>query len=600
MTSLPIDRDLLLEGKRLGYSDEQLAHLIGYKAHQIRKSRIEHGIRPTYKTVDTCAAEFEAETPYFYSTYETENESRPSDKQKIVILGGGPNRIGQGIEFDYCCVQSVFALQDEGHEAIMINCNPETVSTDFDVADKLYFEPLTFEDVMNVLELEQPDGVLIQFGGQTPLSISRRLGEAGAPILGTSPEQIDLAENREKFGAILTELDLPHPEDGSARTVDEAIQIANRIGYPVLVRPSYVLGGRSMSIVYDPDDLVHYVRRSAEVSPEHPILIDQFLEDAFEFDVDAVCDGTEVFIGGVMQHIEEAGIHSGDSSCVIPPYLISSECLATIEETTRRLALRLGVIGLLNIQFAIKNEVVYVLEVNPRASRTIPFVSKAVGVPLAQIATRVCLGHRLSDLGLTGKAETRYISVKKPVFPFSRFPGTRLFLGPEMKSTGEVMGISLRLGNAYSKAMEGGFLHLPTSGTVFLSVNENDKVSVIDLARDFQELGFDILATRGTARALIQNGIPATFTYKVHEGRPDVVDLMKNGAIDLIINTPLGKKARYDEDAIGQTALLLGIPMITTLSGTAAAIRGIRNSQQQSPQVRTLQEYHQLLQVDPS
>ncbi|HIC74152.1 MAG TPA: carbamoyl-phosphate synthase large subunit, partial [Candidatus Marinimicrobia bacterium] len=471
--------DSLKQLKQEGFSDSQIGRMLEKSEEEVRFARKEAGITPTYKVVDTCAAEFEAETPYCYSTYEEENEVKPLDGKKVIILGSGPNRIGQGIEFDYCCVQAVFAVRELGWKAIMVNCNPETVSTDFDITDRLYFEPVTFEDVMNIVDLEQPDGVLVQFGGQTPLNIAQRLMNAGAPILGTSPNAIDLAEDRKKFGTILDKLDIPKPEYGTALSEEEAVNVTAKIGYPVLVRPSYVLGGRAMEIVYNDQQLLEYVRRAADVSPEHPILIDVFLEDAFEFDVDALCDGEQVYVAGVMQHIEEAGIHSGDSSCVLPPYWLTASGLKKIEEYTKQITLELGVQGLINIQFAEKGGTVYVLEANPRASRTVPFVSKATDVPLAKIATGIALGKTLSDYKLSEYSTNGHIAVKKPVFPFNKFPEENVFLGPEMKSTGEVMGIAPSFGDAFAKAITGDGQSLPTSGKAFVSVNDNDKMKVL-------------------------------------------------------------------------------------------------------------------------
>ncbi|MEE9166639.1 MAG: carbamoyl-phosphate synthase large subunit [Candidatus Neomarinimicrobiota bacterium] len=586
-----VDSDELKSLKRDGFSDLQIGRMVDSSEADIRSRRMEENILPSYKIVDTCAAEFEARTPYCYSTYEEENEVEPLEGRKVMILGGGPNRIGQGIEFDYCCVQAVFAATELGWKTIMVNCNPETVSTDFDITDRLYFEPLTFEDVMNIVELERPEGVLIQFGGQTPLNISGRLKEAGVSIVGTSPEAIDLAEDRKKFGALLDRLKIPRPEYGTAMSEKEAVAVAKRVGYPVLVRPSYVLGGRAMEIVYGGRPLMEYVRRAAEVSPRHPILIDAFLEDAFEFDVDALCDGKDVFIGGIMQHIEEAGIHSGDSSCVIPPYWITEDALERLETYTRTIALEMEVVGLINIQFAEKDGTVFVLEANPRASRTVPFVSKATNVPLAKIATGLALGKSLSDYRLPGSRENHFVAVKKPVFPFNKFPREKVFLGPEMKSTGEVMGLDRRFGDAFAKALIGGGERLPTGGTTFFSVNDNDKMKAIPIVRDFAEMGFRILATEGTAKACRRNGIEVTKIFKVGEGRPNVVDGIKNGDIQLVVNTPLGSRSRYDEYAIGRAAIQYGVPVITTLSGARAAVRGIRTLQKGSPKVRSLQEY---------
>ncbi|MCF7808654.1 MAG: carbamoyl-phosphate synthase large subunit [Candidatus Marinimicrobia bacterium] len=575
--------------KRHGYSDLQIATRIGRSEQEIRDFRKSKHIFPTFKEVDTCAAEFPARTSYVYSTYETENEVLPLEGKKVMILGGGPNRIGQGIEFDYCCVQAVFGLSDLGYKTIMVNCNPETVSTDFDISDRLYFEPLAFENVMNIIDLEQPDGVLVQFGGQTPLKIANRLQDAGVNIIGTSPRAIDLAEDRKKFGKILDELKVPAPDYGTAFSVDEAIEVANRIGYPVLVRPSYVLGGRGMEIVYKEESLKHYMANAAIVSGDHPVLIDAFLEDAFEFDVDALCDGEDVFIGGIMQHIEEAGIHSGDSACVIPPYRLLPKHRKKIEQYTRSLALSLKTIGMINIQFAYKNGTVYVLEVNPRASRTVPFVSKVTDIPLARYAAQLATGVKLKDLNLN-RSKKALIAVKKPVFPFNKFPQQSVFLSPEMKSTGEVIGLDTRLGAAYAKAEIGAGNHLPTSGTVFISVNDRDKNNTIDIARDFQEAGFKLMATEGTAEVLKENGLAVQTINKVNEGRPNVVDHIKNDEIQLVINTPMGEAARGDEYAIGRAAIRYKIPAITTLSGARTAIRGIRRLSSGKLPVASLQD----------
>jgi len=576
--------------KREGFSDQQIAQMWDTSENEIRQQRKDNNIIPTYKVVDTCAAEFAALTPYCYSTYETENEITPLEGKKVMILGGGPNRIGQGIEFDYCCVQAVFGLKEAGYKTIMVNCNPETVSTDFDIADRLYFEPLTFEDVMNIVDLEQPDGVLVQFGGQTPLNIAKRLKEAGVNIIGTSPDAIDLAEDRKKFGKILDELKIPVPKWGTAFSVEEAMVVAEEVEYPVLVRPSYVLGGRGMEIVYDDDGLKTYVGKAALVSGEHPILIDAFLEDAFEFDVDALCDGTDVFVAGIMQHIEEAGIHSGDSACVLPAYELSSKARKTIEEFTHKLALSLNTIGLINIQFAMKNEVVYVIEVNPRASRTVPFISKVIDIPLAKLAAQLAVGKKLTDFNLDSRSKNGLIAVKKPVFPFNKFPQQNVFLSPEMKSTGEVIGFDKHLGSAYAKAEAGAGQTLPNEGTIFISVNNMDKIRAIPLARDFQELGFDIIATKGTADLLSENGISTRSIFKVGEGRPNVVDAIKNGEVQLVINTPLGAQSRFDEYDIGRSAIRYKIPAITTISGAQAAVRGIRNIKNGSIQYRSLQD----------
>ncbi|NOZ74233.1 MAG: carbamoyl-phosphate synthase large subunit [FCB group bacterium] len=575
--------------KQLGFSDRQLARKLNLKEAEFRRWRLENGIVPTYKTVDTCAAEFKSQTPYYYSGYEEENEALPLSGQKIIIVGGGPNRIGQGIEFDYCCVQAVFGLKEMGLKTILVNCNPETVSTDFDLVDRLYFEPVTLEDVLNIVDLEKPDGVLIQFGGQTPLKIARDLEAAGVPIRGTAPDQIDRAEDRQRFGEVVRKLGIRVPEFGSGATLEEVVTEAERIGYPVLVRPSYVLGGRAMEIVYSSDQLVDYIARSADVTAGHPILVDQFLEDAFEFDVDALCDGKDVYIAGILQHIEEAGIHSGDSACVLPPYRITPEALTTIQQHTRALARELDVRGLLNIQFAFQSGRVYVLEANPRASRTIPFISKARGIPLARIAAQLALGKSLADFTFREAGETSLVAVKEAVLPFNKFPKEKIFLGPEMKSTGEVMGMAPTLGSAFSKALMGAGVTLPRAGRVFLSVNDQDKLNIVPIARDFLELGFSLTATAGTAAALRQNGLPAETVFKVGEGRPHVADRIKNGEIQLIVNTPLGSRSRSDEGAIGQAAIRYGVPVFTTLSAAQATIRALRAPRQ--PAVNALQDY---------
>ena len=580
----------LFELKQNGFSDIQIGQKLNKTEYEIRKVRIEKKIIPTYKVVDTCAAEFEAKTPYCYSTYETENEILPLNGNKIMILGGGPNRIGQGIEFDYCCVQAVFGLKEIGYKTLMVNCNPETVSTDFDISDRLYFEPLTFEDVMNIIELENPDGVLVQFGGQTPLNIANKLEEAGVNIIGTKPSAIDLAENRKKFGNVLEKLNIPAPDWGTATSVKAATTIAKKVGYPLLVRPSYVLGGRGMEIVYDDDDLIKYVSNATIISGEHPILIDKFLEDAYEFDVDALCDGNDVFIGGIMQHIEEAGIHSGDSACVIPAYQLTSHSRQLIEKYTKKLALELNTIGLINLQFAMKNNIIYVIEVNPRASRTIPFISKVINIPLAKIAAQLAAGKKLKNMNLNINKQKGLIAVKKPVFPFNKFPQQNIFLSPEMKSTGEVIGFDTYLGSAYAKAEAGSGNSLPVSGTVFISVNNSDKIKSINIARDFRELGFNIIATSGTAKLFSENGIAVNSIFKVGEGRPNIVDAIKNNEVQLVINTPLGAKSRFDEYEIGRSAIRNKISTITTISGAQAAIRGIRNLKIGSLQYHSLQE----------
>ena len=577
--------------KHNGFSDKQIGRMIEKTELAIRELRKKWDVIPNYKVVDTCAAEFEAKTPYCYSTYEDENEIEPLDGKKIMILGGGPNRIGQGIEFDYCCVQAVFGLKDLGFKTIMVNCNPETVSTDFDLVDRLYFEPVTFEDVLNIVEFEKPDGVLIQFGGQTPLKIANALEKAGVPIIGTTPANIDLAEDREKFGNILEKLKIVCPEYGTGRTLDEVVTIAERIGYPVLARPSYVLGGRAMEIVYTKEQLIDYISRNADVTEGHPILIDEFLEDAFEFDVDALCDGESVHIGAVMQHIEEAGIHSGDSACVLPPYRITTEAMEVIISITKSLALELKVMGLINLQFAYKDGQVYVLEVNPRASRTVPFVSKTTNVPLARIAAKLAAGATLSEFSLKPWDSHRHVAVKEAVLPFNKFPEESIFLSPEMKSTGEVMGISNTLGDSFRRASISAGNIIPNSGTVFLSVNNSDKLDVIPIARDLLEIGFNLVATSGTATELNRNGIHAKSIFKVGEGRPNIVDGIKNGEINLVINTPMGAQARYDEESIGRSCIQKGIVVITTLSGANAAVRAIRLAHQKID-VRSIQEFH--------
>ncbi len=626
-----IPTDLLYQAKRMGYSDTQLAYLLqstekalsqmvapaqpptaapahaepastptGYTTPEllVRARRHHDSINPTFHCVDTCAAEFPSFTPYLYASYETEDESQPGERPKVVILGSGPNRIGQGVEFDYCCCHAVFGLRKLGYETIMINCNPETVSTDYDTADKLYFEPLTLEHVLNVVELEQPAGVLVQFGGQTPLKLARALEAVGVPIWGTPPDAIDLAEDRDRFSALLDEMGIPTPEHGSATSWDEALAVAQRIGYPVVVRPSYVLGGRAMAIVYDNESLERYMRYAVDASPEHPVLVDRFLEDAFEMDVDAVSDGDNVVIAGIMEQIELAGIHSGDSACVIPTYMVAPQYVATMRDYTVRLARALGVVGLLNIQYAMKDGVVYVLEVNPRASRTVPFVSKASGIPWAQIAAQVMAGRSLPDLVPPWMHDpeqhdgqpSRY-HVKEVVLPWARFAGVDTLLGPEMRSTGEAMGSGATFGEAFAKAMLGCHLKLPTSGNAFLSVNDNDKANLIPIARDLAEMGFKLLATSGTATALQKAGLEVQAIYKVNEGRPNVVDYIKNSEIALIVNTPYGKASFFDERRIRRAALSYGVVTVTTLSGAAAAVQAIRSLRNGGWSVCSLQEH---------
>ncbi len=597
-TRADLPPELLRECKRQGFSDQSIAELLrpaggnGVSEIQVRQLRREAGIRPVYKRVDTCAAEFESHTPYLYSTYESECEANPTAAKKIMVLGSGPNRIGQGIEFDYCCCHAAFALKEAGYETIMVNCNPETVSTDYDTSDRLYFEPLTFEDVMEIVEVEKPDGVIVQFGGQTPLNLALRLQRAGVPIIGTAPESIDLAEDRKRFGRLLQDLKIPQPQNGTALCPEEAREVAAAIGYPVLVRPSYVLGGRAMSIVYDEASLDDYMRTAVEASPEHPVLIDRFLESAFEYDVDALCDGDQVVIAGVMEHIEEAGIHSGDSTCVLPPVMIDHVLLERMKQYARRLGRELKVVGLMNIQFAIQKETVFVLEVNPRASRTVPYVSKATGIPLAKIAARLMTGEKLRDLGFVEDLRVRHCFVKSPVFPFNKFPGVDTVLGPEMKSTGEVMGVADGFGIAFAKAQLSAGLRLPREGTVFVSVNDRDKPGLLPIAKDLQSLGFRLLATGGTQQFLERNGVQSERVFKAGEGRPNIIDLIKSRKIDLIINTPWGERSRHEGRAIRRAAIQHTIAGITTLSGAAAAANAIRTLRRENFTVQSLQEYH--------
>ena len=588
-----IDASHLRYLKEIGFSDFQIAVLTKTDEYAVRHYRKNLGIIPVFKTVDTCAAEFESDTPYHYSTYETENEAIRTDNKKVVILGSGPNRIGQGIEFDYCCVQGVFAARNANYETIMINCNPETVSTDYDTTTKLYFEPLTFEDVLNVLDFEQPDGVVVTFGGQTPLKLSKKLHEYGAPIIGTSHEGIDLAEDRKRFGALLQDLAIPCPEWGTVLNADEAALVAKHIGYPVLVRPSYVLGGRAMHICYREESLRHYVLKAIEAFPNNQILIDRFLENAYEFDVDAVSDGDEVVIGGMMQHIEEAGVHSGDSSCVLPPYSITNEQFDIMVLYTRKLAKALHVIGLLNIQFAIQSGKIYVLEVNPRASRTVPFVAKSTNVNLSQIAMRIMLGEKIKDIGVRDfSLSAKRVAIKESVFPFIKFPKASVFLGPEMRSTGEVMGIDSTFGKAIIKSRISSGNTLPLQGTVFISLSDLEKtIRAAEIARGYTELGFSLIATSGTADFLLQHGIIAEKVLKHYEGRPSIIDAMSEGKVHLVINTPIGENARYDEHIMGQTALKHKIPLFTTLAAAYASLSGIQESITNEPEVKSLQEY---------
>jgi len=580
----------LLAAKRIGFGDGELARLRDVTEDEIRSLRHEHGIRPVFKTVDTCAGEFPAATPYLYSTYETENESVRTDRRKVVILGSGPNRIGQGVEFDYCCVSSSLALREIGVETIMVNSNPETVSTDFDISDKLYFEPLTLEDVLEVVEHEKPEGVIVQMGGQTPLRLARRLQDLGVPILGTSVDAIDRAEDRKRFEALCRELEIACPEAGTATSVAEAVEVASRIGYPVLVRPSYVLGGRGMEIVYDQEKLQEYFAVAARAAPDHPVLLDRFLEDAFEADVDAVCDGETVLICGVMQHIEEAGIHSGDSACVLPPYLLSDDHIAEMKRHTRAFAESLDVLGLINVQYAVHEGRTYVLEVNPRASRTVPFVSKATGIPLARVAARVLAGERLADMGLPEDPEVWDVAVKEAVFPFNKIPDADTQLGPEMRSTGEVMGWADSFGLAFAKAQVSADESLPLEGKVVVTVHDRDKPAAIPIVRRFHELGFEIVATEGTARYLRGRGVPCQAVLKVHEGRPNILDLLLSGDIQLLLNTPLGKHAQQDDYMIRRAAITRGVPYTTTLSAASAATDAIMALRSRRLSVRSLQE----------
>ncbi len=592
-----LSADFLRTLKRAGFGDGEIAAIYGVPEATIRERRIEEKLVPAFKRIDTCAAEFESFTPYMYSTYERGDESNPTNKSKVIILGSGPNRIGQGLEFDYCCCHAAFALRDAGFETVMINCNPETVSTDYDTTDRLYFEPLTFEDVMSVIDREATGGgdvsCLVQFGGQTPLKLSLALQAAGVRILGTSPDSIDLAEDRRRFSQLLWDLGIPQPASGTATSRDEAREAAQKIGFPVVVRPSYVLGGRGMAIVYDMGTLDRYMTNAVDASPEHPVLIDKFVEDAFELDVDAVADDTgAVVIGGIMEHIEEAGIHSGDSSCVVPPYLVAERHLSTIRDYTRRIARALKVVGLMNIQYALKDDVVYVLEVNPRASRTVPYLSKATGVPLAKMAALVMAGKTLSQLGLEEDLEVTGVFVKTPVFPFVRFPGVDTILGPEMKSTGEVMGGSTTFGAAFAKAMQSAGQRLPEKGTAFISVNNDDKPNVLPIARNLAELGFAIVATRGTAAYLRAHGIPVEVVFKVNEGRPNIVDQILNNQVQLIVNTPLGRESFFDDRAMRRVAMLHNVPCITTLTGASAAVEAIRALRTHALEVTAIQDYH--------
>jgi len=594
---------LLRKAKEYGFSDPQLAQITGKTDLEIRNWRKKSGIVATFKQVDTCAAEFEAYTPYYYSTYESEDEAilfdqkmkstKTTARKKIMILGGGPNRIGQGIEFDYCCCHAAFALKDMGFETIMVNSNPETVSTDYDTSDRLYFEPLTFEDVMNVVDVEKPDGVIVQYGGQTPLNLAKRLHDAGVHIIGTSVDSIDLAENRERFSAFITKLGISQPANGSAISVDEAIAIAQQIGYPVLARPSYVLGGRAMRIVYDQDSLLSFIEEAKEVSEGHPILIDKFVEDAIEVDVDAICDGSNTYVAGIMEHIENAGIHSGDSACVLPPHTLSQGLVAAIKNYTCKIAEGLKVIGLLNIQFAIKGSKVMVLEVNPRASRTVPFVSKATGLPVAKIAVQIMAGKKIKDFELPPNCEDLpHFAVKESVLPFSRFSGVDIVLGPEMKSTGEVMGLASTFGEAFAKSQICAYQALPKKGKVFISVKDEDKRNVAFLAKKLVDMKFSIIATRGTAKALKSSGVDAEIVDKHDEGKNNLLTLIRKNEINLIINTPSGKKGQSDMRSIRADAILHNVPCITTLQAALAAVNGIEAILAKQMTVRSLQDYY--------
>ena len=593
--------ELLQRAKSLGFSDRQIAHLTGRTEDEVRAERKKQGLVPSYRLVDTCAAEFEAYTPYYYSTYDRgDDEVTPSAKKKIMILGGGPNRIGQGIEFDYCCVHAAFALKEDGFETLMVNSNPETVSTDYDTSDKLFFEPLTLEDVLHIYEREGCSGAIAQFGGQTPLNLAMALKKNGVNIIGTSPESIEMAEDRKLFAAMLTKLEIPQPPNGLATNAEEALQASHRLGYPVLVRPSFVLGGRAMQIVYSDAELIHYMRFAVEASPERPVLVDKFLEDATEVDVDCIADvgnftdpklGT-IVIGGILEHIEFAGVHSGDAAMVLPPHTLSSKVLETIREYTQAMARELRVSGLMNVQYAVKDEVVYVLEVNPRASRTVPFVSKAIGRPLAKLAAKVMAGKSLQEVGFTAEEWPKYWAVKESVFPFNKFLGQDILLSPEMRSTGEVMGLDSDLGVAYAKAQMAANSPLPLSGKVFISIADAHKKDLVEVAQSYLALGFELVATDGTAARLEAAGLKVERTLKVLQGRPNIVDLLKNKEIQLVINTPSGAAPREDEVRIRTTAVITGTPIMTTISGAKAAALGIAALQRQGYSVKTIQEYH--------
>ncbi len=595
-----LTRDEVLRAKRDGLSDDRLSRAIGVPSLEFREYRKQLGVKAIFNRVDTCAAEFESFTPYLYSSYESEDESNPVDGKKVMILGSGPNRIGQGIEFDYCCCHASYALQEFGYESIMVNCNPETVSTDYDTSDRLYFEPLTLEEVLNIVDTEKPTGVIVQFGGQTPLNLSLPLKRLGVPIIGTDPDNIDLAEDRKRFGKLLDELQIPSPANGTATSEQEAVDVAKLLGYPVLVRPSYVLGGRAMVIAYEEETVRRYMREAVTFSQSRPVLIDRFLEDAIEVDVDALCDGEEILIAGIMEHIEEAGVHSGDSSCVLPPFSLGQTEIATIKVYTRKLALGLNVIGLMNVQYAIKDSIVYVLEVNPRASRTVPYVSKATGVPLPKIAVGLMLGRKLSSFVdvlsqlKDGVLEVRKFFVKSPVFPFDKFPGVDPALGPEMRSTGEVMGIGESFGEAFAKAQLSAGTPLPLNGTVFISVNDRNKPDAVEIARKLAAFGYDLVATRGTATAIQAAGIKCRTVFKVNEGRPNAVDLLKGGNVQLIIYTvTTGAHSFTDEKAIRRAAIAHRVPCITTISAAKAAAEGIASRQRDPVRVWSLQEIHE-------
>ncbi len=586
-----LDKDFLWQVKQLGFSDRQLAYLTGTSEDDIWELREKLDSQPVYKSVDTCAAEFEAYTPYYYSTYETEDETKSSDKRKVMILGGGPNRIGQGIEFDYCCVHASFALREIDIESIMVNSNPETVSTDYDTSDRLYFEPLTREDVMHIIQTEKPEGVIVQFGGQTPLNLAVPLAKAGVPILGTSPDSIDRAEDRERFQQFLHKLNLKQPANGLAKTTDDAIKIAEEISYPVVVRPSYVLGGRAMRIVYNENDLVDYMNTAIDVSPEHPILIDKFLKDAVEIDVDAISDGETTIVGGIMQHIEEAGIHSGDSACVLPPHSLSKEMIEEIKEASRAMAKELKVKGLMNVQYAVKDDELYIIEVNPRASRTVPFVSKATGVPLAKLATKIMMGATLAELGLTEEVEVEHFAVKEAVFPFDRFDNVDTLLGPEMKSTGEVMGMDKCLGLAFTKSQMAAGQKIPTEGAVFISMRRGDKSAILPVAQKLRDMGFAIVATGGTCTYLQENDVDCEHVYKISQGRPHIMDKIQDGQIQWIINTSWGTRTTEDSYTIRRSALNYHLPYTTTIAGAESMVRAIATMKQESVEVQSVQEY---------